>query len=64
MSFSVGLLPRTWKQCATASAQVVQQVAQKKTVAATTYEADEHEIWVPCQVGTNASDYIDERKPG
>ncbi|MBA3866406.1 MAG: ATP-binding protein, partial [Solirubrobacterales bacterium] len=31
----------------------------EKTVAATTYEADELEIWVTCQVGTNASDYID-----
>jgi hypothetical protein len=31
----------------------------EETVAATTYEADEHEIWVTCQVGTNASDYID-----
>lgn len=31
----------------------------EKTVAATSYEADEHEIWVTCQVGTNAGDYID-----
>jgi hypothetical protein len=31
----------------------------EKTVAATTYRADEHEIWVTCQVGTKVSDYID-----
>ncbi|MBS1885618.1 MAG: ATP-binding protein [Actinobacteria bacterium] len=31
----------------------------EKTVKGTTYEADEHEIWVTCAVGTKVSDYID-----
>jgi hypothetical protein len=31
----------------------------EKTVADTTYVADEHEIWVTCDVGTAVSDYVD-----
>ncbi len=31
----------------------------EKTVADTTFDADEHEIWVTCQVGKNVSDFID-----
>ena len=31
----------------------------ERIVADTTYPADEHEIWVTCAVGTNASNYID-----
>ena len=50
----MGASGRSSAGCASASRPQTQSTVEK-----TTYEADEQEIWVTCQVGTKISDYID-----